>query len=162
MKKPKFKNVSPSDFDETTVIQLFQEGKLFLSLESFTSPDELKEEILSYVRLIEAYVRPKYVLHYFDIWNAILLDPRFPMDDFRYKKGICRGSMNKRKVFAVVRYLNERSKIYSQSSVSLAKSLENVTRKPSIYTSSSNNPSYALTMDQMLVVDRIISHINNK
>lgn len=157
----KFQLVMPNDFDVDALIVASREGRLFLS-EGNIPPDELKEEIVSYVHLIENYVKPKYVVHYNDIWKEILRNPRFPIDDFLYKKGNRKGSMNKRKVFTIVRYLNESSKIYSQNSASLAKILENVTKKPSIYTSSSNNPSYALTMDQMFAVDRIISHINNK
>lgn len=152
-----FQKVTPDDFDVDVLLKASREGHLYLSINCNNTSEELKAEIISYVCKIETCVWPQYVVHYIDLWKEILHHPKFPIDDFRYKKGQNIGCMNKRKVFAVVRYLNETCKIYRCFSASLARSLEGVTGKPSIYTCSSNNSSYALTIGQMLAIDHIVS-----
>lgn len=153
----KFQKITLEDFDVEALRRASREGYLYLSREMYASSDQLKEDIISYVRKIEGFVKPQFKDHYIDLWNEILNHLECHINDFRYKKGNNKGRMNKRKVFAVVRYLNETCKIYRCLSASLARSLEGVTGKPSIYTCSSNNSSYALTIGQMLAIDHIVS-----
>lgn len=152
----KFKKVTSDDFDVDALRRASREGTLYLSLEVHASSDQLKEDIISYVNKIEGFVKPQFKDHYIDLWNEILNHPEFPINGFCVKKGANKGLMNKRKVFAVVRRLNDACKIFSILSLGLAKALEGKMSKPSIYTSSSSNGTYSLTWIQMQIVDRIV------
>lgn len=157
----KFQKVTPDGFDVDALLKASRDGNLFISVEKNITPEEMKNEVIAYICKIEAYVRPQYAVHYIQLWQEILAHSKFPLDYFLYKKGNNKGGMNKRSVFTIVRYLNEDCKVYVQRSAFLARLLEGVKGKPSIYTSSSNNSSYALTMEQMLAVDQIVSQYKN-
>lgn len=150
----KFKKVTSDDFDVDVLLKAYREGYLYFSVDKTT--EDIKQDILFYVSKIAAYARPQYVGHYIDIWKDILDHPEFSICGFYIKKGNNKGLMNKRKVFAVVRRLNDACGLYSTCSLALAKALEGTMSKPSIYTSSSSNGSYVLTWGQMQTVARIV------
>lgn len=156
-----FQKVLPEDFDVQTLYKAAQEGKLYIN--TYMSPDQLKEDIIAYVTKLKDFVGPKFKDRFLELWREILSSPKFVIEDFLFKKGKNKGRMNKRMIVAVVRYLNEYCHIFqASSSLSLVKVLEGTQRKMSIYTSSSNNESYSLSYDQMTAINHIVKFSLNE
>lgn len=140
--------VLPSDFDEASVLQLFQEGRLYI-LEEQTPKASI--DLLEYIKSIDSCCSTKFSNSIKTIWESINDSSLF---DLVIKKGSNKGGLNKYKVMAIVTYLCNHC-VYSGTSLQLYYILENTDKKGSFY-KNINNQSYAISDDQRRFLNEII------